>query len=302
VTHKSQCFFFAVAIWLGAAVVGHAGSAPPPPAAGANVKRIEQDDKSITYTGNWYTNNAADNSGGSSALTNSLDAQATVSFNGSGITWIGVKDPGNGLATVYVDGTQYTVDTYGSTTQYQQPLFSVSGLGGGNHTLSIQILHRRDGDATGSWVWIDAFDIDHGQEVNGQITASSGLVQQNDPAITYSGKWFLITNSAMSGGTAVESTDVPSSVTLAFEGDGVQWIAYRDSGSGIANVYIDGARTATVDTWSPAIQSQAVVYSVDNLQPPNGTHSITIEVTGTHNAASTGSWVWVDAFQVTSKH
>src|SRR5258708_36273685 len=119
-----------------------------------NVTRVEQNDPSITYTGTWYSNNATPNSGGSSALTNSLGAQATISFNGSGITWIGVKDPGNGLATVFLDGTQYTVDTYGSTTLYQQPLFSASGLDGGKHTLSIQILHKRDGNATGSWIWV----------------------------------------------------------------------------------------------------------------------------------------------------
>ena len=266
-----------------------------------NVTRVEQNDPSITYTGTWYSNNAAANSGGSSALTNSLDAQATITFVGSGITWIGVKDVFNGLATVYVDGTQYTVDTYASTTLYQQPLFSVSGLGGGKHTLSIQIMHKRDGDAQGSWIWVDAFDIDSGQAVKGQTAAGPGLVQQNDPAITYSGKWFLITNSSMSGGTAVEATDVPSSATLTFTGDGVQWIGYKDPGSGIARVYVDGTLVATVDTYSATTTSQAVMYSATNLLPPTGTHTMTIEVTGTSNSASTAAWVWIDAFQVTGK-
>jgi hypothetical protein len=285
-------FSFAFIAWLATALVSQAG----------NVKRVEQDDPSITYTGIWYSNNATPNSGGSSALTNSLNAQATITFNGSGITWIGVKDVYNGLATVYVDGTQYTVDTWASTTLYQQALFSVSGLGGGKHSLSIQILHKRDGDAKGAWIWVDAFDIDNGQEVKGQTSAGPGLVQQNDSAITYSGKWFLITNSAMSGGTAVEATDVPSSATLTLEGDGVQWVGYRDSGSGIAKVYIDGALTATVDTYSATTQSQAVMYSVSDLpHGSNGTHTITIEVTGTHNSSSTASWVWVDAFQVIGK-
>ena len=282
---RNRYYYFALAACLGAALVCQAGP----------VNRIEQNDPSITYTGNWYSNNATPNSGGASALTNSLDAQATISFNGGSITWIGVKDPGNGLATVYVDGTQYTVDTYGPTTQYQQPLFTVSGLGGGKHTLSIQVMHRRDGDATGSWVWIDAFDIDSGGPVQGLIVASPGLVEQTDPALTYSGKWFPVTNSAMSGGTAVESTDMPSIVTLTFMGDGVQWIGYRDSLSGIAKVYLDGDLAQTVDTYSPTIMSQAVLFSADKLKPGKNTHTITIEVTGTHNATSTGSWVWVDA-------
>jgi len=268
----------------------------------ANVKRVEQNDPGITYTGTWSSDGASSNSGGSAAFTNSLNATATISFTGTGITWIGVKDPNAGLATVYLDGTQYTVDTYGSTTQYQQPLFTARGLGGGKHTLSIQILHQRDGDANGTWVWIDALDIDNGEATQGQVLASAGLVQQNDPALTYTGKWFLINNPAMSGGSAVESTDVPSSVTLAFEGSGVQWIAYRDQYSGIAKVYIDGDLVATMDTYSPVIASQTVAFSVDNLKHGNnGAHTITIEVTGTQNPSSAGAWVWADAFQVTGK-
>ena len=81
----------------------------------------------------------------------------------------------------------------------------------------------------------------------------------------------------------------------------MKWIAYRDSGSGIARVYVYGELKATVDTYSPTTMSQTVMFSVSNLKPPNGTHTITIEATGTKNAASTGAWVWVDAFQVTGK-
>jgi hypothetical protein len=285
----------------------------------ANVKRVEQGDPSITYTGTWHSNNAAPNSGGTAALSNSADAQATISFAGSGITWIGVKDPGNGLAKVTLDGAQHTVDTYAATTLYQQPLFSANGLAPGKHTLTIQVLSRQSSHATGSWVWVDAFDIDQGEEFRGRedvkgredrgreqvktrAVASPGWVQQDNAAITYAGKWFPITNPAMSGGTAVEATDVPASATLTFAGDGVQWIAYRDSDAGIAKVYIDGSQVATVDTYSPTNMSQAVMYSADHLPRSNdGTHTITIAVTGTHNTSSHGAWIWVDAFQVVGR-
>jgi alpha-amylase len=284
-------YCLAAVAFLGTALLSQAGT----------TTRVEQNDPSITYTGIWYPNSQTPNSGGSSVSTNALNAKASITFTGSAITWIGIKDAYNGLATVTVDGTQYTVDTYAYTTLYQQPLFSVSGLGGGKHTLSIQVLHQRDGDTSGSWVYVDAFDIDNGQQVTGQVVASPGLVEQNDPALSYSGKWFPISNGQMSGGSAVESTDLPSSVTLAFQGDGVKWISYRDSGSGIAKVYVDGELRGTVDTYSPTTIPQAVMFSADNLKPPNGTHTITIEVTGTRNASSTAAWVWVDAFQVTGK-
>ena len=85
----------------------------------AHATRIEETDKSITYTGTWYTNFSSLNSGGSATLTNALAATAVVTFNGTGITWIGALDPWAGFATVYLDGTRSTVDNYGSSTMYQ---------------------------------------------------------------------------------------------------------------------------------------------------------------------------------------
>src|SRR5579871_1241961 len=98
------------------------------------ITRVEQNDPSVTYSGNWFTNNSSANSGGLAALTNGINDIAAITFTGTGITWIGVRDPGNGLAWVNLDGTTALVDTYGSATLYQQPLFSVHGLTPGQHT------------------------------------------------------------------------------------------------------------------------------------------------------------------------
>ena len=80
--------------------------------------RGEQDDPSVTYTGNGYKNGASANSGGSAALTNTLDARAAIAFTGTGISWIGVGDPWSGFARVYLDGLLNTVDTHASATAY----------------------------------------------------------------------------------------------------------------------------------------------------------------------------------------
>jgi hypothetical protein len=258
--------------------------------------RIEETDKSILYTGTWYTNGDALNSGGSSALTNAKGATAVVTFTGTGITWIGVLDPYSGLATVYLDGTINTVDTYGVTTLYQQPLFKVSGLTSGPHTLSIIVPHVRDPNGMGSWVWIDAFDIENGVGVPGGFTAAPGRAEQNNPAVTYTGTWLPNTSGALSGGSAVLATNLGSSATISFNGTGITWIGYRDQWSGIATVYVDGALLATVDTYQLSEQAQAAVYAINGLV--SGTHTLRIEVSGTHDAASLGSWVWVDAFDV----
>src|SRR5262249_2536084 len=42
-------------------------------------------------------------------------------------------------------------------------------------------------------------------------------------------------------------------------------------------------------------ESQSTLYSITGLTP--GTHTLTIEATGTHNSSSGGSWIWVDGFK-----
>ena len=45
-------------------------SAPSAFAQGGSMTRIEQDDPNIVYSGNWYTNDSPNHSGGVAALTN----------------------------------------------------------------------------------------------------------------------------------------------------------------------------------------------------------------------------------------
>ena len=259
--------------------------------------RILQTDPSIVYTGAWYPNYQIPNIGGSATLTNAKGATATLSFTGTGITWIGVLDPYSGLAQVYLDGTPNTVDTYGPTTLYRQPLFSVHGLAPGAHALSIEVLHQRDGQTNGSWIWINAFDIENGSGIVGGVNASAGRIEQNNPAVNYTGNWYLNTNPIMSGGTAALAMDPNSSATVNFNGTGITWIGYRDQWSGIATIYLDGKlRSPPLDTSAASQSAQSSVYSITGLDP--GAHTLLIVVTGTHAAASAGSWIWVDAFNV----
>src|SRR4051812_23544746 len=122
--------------------------------AHAAITRVEQNDKSVVYSGNWYSNENGANSGGNAALTNTRGARVSLTFNGTGIAWIGVSDAWAGLATVYLDGAMKIVDSYGNG-GYQQALFRASGLAPGPHTLSIEVTHERGPRTDGSWVWID---------------------------------------------------------------------------------------------------------------------------------------------------
>src|SRR5512132_2405490 len=126
-------------------------------AQSGTMTRFEQDDSRIRYTGTWYPNGSSLNSGGSSTLANLKGSQAVVTFNGTGISWIGTADPFTGLAYVYLDGAPHEINTAGGTgTLYQQQLFTAHGLTPGLHTLTIEITHSHDGSTNQSWIWIDA--------------------------------------------------------------------------------------------------------------------------------------------------
>src|SRR3989304_3777976 len=181
------------------------------------VTRIQEDDPSIAYSGNWYTNRSPLNAGGGAALTNATGARAVVTFTGSAITWIGVGDRWNGLATVTLDGLTRKVDSWAETTRYQTVLFTVSGLSIGPHKLSIEINHERGPNGEGSWVWLDAFDVQEGAGVAGGLPAATvGRIENDNPGVTYTGIWYPNMHAIHSGGTAVLAVGAGSAISLNF--------------------------------------------------------------------------------------
>jgi len=258
--------------------------------------RIEQNDPAIVYSGNWYTNDAAANTGGHAVLTNAKGSRASITFNGTGIAWIGVADAYAGLATVYLDGTMQVINTYNPISQYQRVLFQAGGLASGLHTFSIEVTHERGPGTDGSWVWIDAFDI-AGTPVAGGISAGTGRIEQNNAAMTYLGHWYANNNPALSGGSAALAVDAGARASLAFTGSGVSWITYQDQWSGVARVYVDGELKTTIDEYASPSRIGVAAYTISGLSP--GAHTITIEATGSRNASSQGAWVWIDGFDVT---
>jgi len=140
-----------------------------------------------------------------------------------------------------------------------------------------------------SWVWAQV-------PVAGVVPSGSTRVEESDPTVVYTGVWYTGRRPDLSGGSAVEAALPISTASLSFTGTGVRWIGFKAVWGGIALVYLDGALRATVDTYAPAEQAQAVMYTATGLAA--GLHTITIKVTGTWNPAGCCSWVVVDAFDV----
>ena len=128
--------------------------------------------------------------------------------------------------------------------------------------------------------------------------AGTTRIEDNDPRVIYAGIWYDASSPTVSGGSAHESNTIGSTASLVFTGTGITWISYLCTcTAGIANVYVDGKFSASVDTYAPSPQAQVPVFTVSNLLP--GPHIITIEVTGQYDPRGQTAYVMVDAFDVT---
>lgn len=137
-----------------------------------------------------------------------------------------------------------------------------------------------------------------GGTTGGGPTSGVAKLQESDPAVIQTGNWFSNAMAGHSGGSAILAMDQGVKVRLPFSGTGVRWIGYRDEWSGIAQVFVDGDFVRQVDTYASPAQAQATLFSVDGLAP--GDHVLEIRVTGNQSSASSGAWVWVDAFEILS--
>jgi hypothetical protein len=263
---------------------------------GGTTTRAEENSAAVQYAGSWSTNSSTLHSGGSAVLSISTGARATFTFNGTAARWIAYRDEWSGIAKIYIDGVfQTQVDTYASPAQAKAVVYTTPTLTAGAHTLTVEVTGQKSGAAQSAWIWIDAFETtgDGGSGGTGGSTGTFVRVEGYNAAVT--GAWYTNNGAFNSGGSALLSASAGSRATFTFVGTAVKWIGLRDAYSGVAKVYIDNVLKSEMDTYSASDQAQSVIYSINGL--PGGTHTISIEVTGTKSAASNAAWVWVDAFE-----
>jgi hypothetical protein len=262
--------------------------------------RVEETDPAVAYAGTWFHGNTTFAwSGGTASFARGPASQASFTFTGTQVTWIGWRSPQAGIARVFVDGALVAeVDQFSATQAVQEPVFTSAVLAAGSHTLTIEATGTANPSATDTIVVVDAFEVTTGSTAPPPPPSTVTRFQETDPAIVYTTGWQPNTTHAWSDGAAMYSATTGARATFTFTGTAVAWIGLRGHIGGIARVFLDGAFVADVDQYAPDEQVPTVLFTASGLAA--GSHALTVEVTGTKNPLATHVNVGIDAFDVTS--
>ena len=87
-------------------------------------------------------------------------AKVDFYFVGKQVTWYGPMSEGYGMANIYLDGELVgTADQFNSETRSFAPVYTVDGLSFGPHILTIEVLDKKNRNASDHFIAIDALDV-----------------------------------------------------------------------------------------------------------------------------------------------
>ncbi len=214
-------------------------------------------------SGNWYFRkvtfgNSVDNANGN-----------VVGFDPA--AWHTVKLVANGATiTAYIDGNMVTtcIDSEFSSGQ--------AALGTNYHTVAFDNLRIAPIDAT--------------------TPASALKVNDKDAVITYNGGWYDQNGSWQDyARSSKNSNSAGASLEYTFTGSEIFILGRKGSNSGKADVYIDNVKHTNIDAYNSSTLYRTPIYQHTGLI--SGMHTVRLVVSGTHNALSTDSYIWIDSIE-----
>lgn len=227
----------------------------------------------------WLCSVIEPNAWGAGGVRGVTGGTAAHTFTGTSLTWLTRRGPGQGIASVTIDGvSKGNVDLYASTTGSLQRSFT--GLAATRHKVVIKVTGTRNAASTGTAVSVDGF------------TVGTATTQESAKAVTYN-TWVGASSASASGGQYRVSGSAQASADFRFTGTEVTWITATGPGWGRARVLIDGVDKGVVDLYASTVRWQTA-RTYGGLAA--GAHTLTVIPLGTKNAAATSTKVAVDAF------
>ena len=247
---------------------------------------VDDTDSSINYGGTWNRMIFAGRYGGTQSFSTNAGDTAAFTFTGTQVSYIYARQYNLGIAQVNIDGKPAeTIDQYSPDYGGYQ-ISTYSGLVNTTHTITVTVTNTRNPQSVANWVVVDGF-------ATSIASATSGIRDDRDPAITYGSTWIQSPYPARYGGTQSYSDSPGKTAAFTFYGTQVSYIYARQFNLGIAQVSIDGQPVEQIDQYAPLFFGyQVATYS----GLVNTVHTITVSATGTRNPQSPQSFVVVDGF------
>lgn len=139
--------------------------------------KITDRDERIRYSGTWYpVEDKKESDHGTEMWSHEKGASAECTFVGTGIVWYGPQDTTFGMADVFIDGqlaagrisqrvagVDFSCSSVGYDKKYHLPIFSVTDLPYGEHTIRIEVSGEKAADASDYYIVIDYLRVLNGE-------------------------------------------------------------------------------------------------------------------------------------------
>ncbi|WP_158302229.1 FIMAH domain-containing protein [Paenibacillus mesophilus] len=132
------------------------------------------------------------------------------------------------------------------------------------------------------------------------LEAIAGRFDDDHARLSYTGTWSAIENAQLYGGKSRQTGTAGAAVTIQFYGSRAKVLSLVGGSRGQAEVYVDGVFRQIIDTYSTSVKYQHVIFDTGVLE--SGVHEIRIAVTGKRQPSSTGTFINIDAVEVTSDY
>lgn len=121
-------------------------------------------------------------------------------------------------------------------------------------------------------------------------------IQDDDTRLAFRGTWRYVWSTESSGYSRRSTRSTGSYVAARFSGTGITLVAPLRADGGIARVSVDGVVMATISLYSSTPATSAAVWSIAGLG--DGSHVVRVTALGEREAASAGTVVSIDAFDI----
>jgi hypothetical protein len=134
--------------------------APPHPLPDCAPTFVDDQDPVVRYTGSWHQlNNFGSPCSATLSFTNVPGNSASLTFDGTAVTFFFTRTRGRGIAEVFIDGiSKGRVDEYGPGISWRSSV-SYSGLTSGQHTIQVRALGMNSAGSSDTGIDVDGFSV-----------------------------------------------------------------------------------------------------------------------------------------------